>query len=110
MVLRGPSGCGKTTLLRCLERYYPHTSGRVSFLGRDLDQYSQAELSELLYYVPQSAFFSGTVRENLVYGLERDCTDTELLDVLEKVCLAGNFKGALGEKEANILERSIVSR
>lgn len=108
VALKGPSGCGKTTLIRCLNRYYPYTRGHISFLGRDLDQYSQKELSELLYYVPQSAFFfSGTIRENLIYGLERDCTDSELLDTLEKVCLTGSFKGALGERGQRILERNI---
>lgn len=108
VALKGPSGCGKTTLIRCLDRYYPYTKGHISFLGKDLDQYSQKELSELLYYIPQSTFFfSGTVRENLIYGSERDCTDAELLEVLEKVCLTGSFKGALGEKEQRILERDI---
>lgn len=108
IALKGPSGCGKTTLIRCLNRYYPYSKGHISFLGRDLDQYSQKELSELLYYVPQSTFFfSGTVRENLMYGSEGNCTDRELLDILEKVCLAGSFKGALGEKEPKILERNI---
>lgn len=108
IALKGPSGCGKTTLLRCLTRYYPYRKGHIFFLGKDLDQYSQKELSELLYYIPQSTFFfSGTVRENLIYGLERNCTDPELLDVLEKVCLAGNFKGALAEKGSKILERNI---
>ena len=66
--LVGPSGCGKTTLVRCLDRFYPYIRGSV--------------------HMPQSSFFfSGTIRDNLVYGLERQVSDAELYDVLKKACI-----------------------
>jgi len=88
VALKGASGCGKTTMIRSLTRYYPHTSGRITVFGRELDTYSQKELAEQLFYLPQKAFFfAGTIRENLVYGLNRPATEAELLSALEQACL-----------------------
>ncbi len=96
VALQGVSGCGKTTTVRCLNRYYPYTRGRVTLFGRDLESYSQRELTSLLYYVPQSTFFfAGTVRDNLVYGLDEEFTDGQLLDALRQACLTGDYQGVL---------------
>lgn len=88
--LQGPNGCGKTSLIRSLNRYYPHTQGEITLFGKGQDFYSQKELTDMLYYSPQSSFFiSGTVRENLVYGLERVVSDDELIEALQNVHLIG---------------------
>lgn len=88
VALKGASGCGKTTMIRSLTRYYPHTSGNITVFGRELDTYSQKELTGQLFYLPQQAFFfAGSIRENLVYGLNRGVTETELLSALEQACL-----------------------
>lgn len=90
VALQGPNGCGKTSLIRCLNRYYPHTQGKVSLFGRDQESYSQKELTDLLYYSPQSSFFiAGTIRENLLYGLDRYVSDDELIYALRCVRLVG---------------------
>lgn len=95
VALQGANGCGKTSLIRCLTRYYPHSQGTVSLFGRAQEHYAQKELSELLYYTPQVSFFiAGTVRENLLYGLERSVSDTELMQALRSVCLAGEGHNA----------------
>ena len=86
--LVGPSGCGKTTLVRCLDRFYPYIRGSVHIFGKALEDYTQRELTSDLCYMPQSSFFfSGTIRDNLVYGLERQVSDAELYDVLKKACI-----------------------
>lgn len=86
--LVGPSGCGKTTLVRCLDRFYPYIRGSVQIFGKALEDYTQRELTSDLCYMPQSSFFfSGTIRDNLVYGLERQVSDAELYDVLKKACI-----------------------
>lgn len=88
VALSGESGCGKTTMIRSLTRYYPYTSGAISVFGNDLDMYSQHELTDKLCYLPQKAFFfAGTIRENLVYGIERTVTDEEMRSALRKACL-----------------------
>lgn len=88
VALSGESGCGKTTMIRSLTRYYPYTSGAISVFGNDLDLYSQRELTDKLCYLPQKAFFfAGTIRDNLVYGIERTVTDEEMRSALRKACL-----------------------
>lgn len=90
IALQGPNGCGKTSLIRCLNRYYPHAKGQITLFGRDLESYDQKELAEQVYYSPQrSFFFDGTVRENLMYGIDHMVSDDELIDALEKVHLVG---------------------
>lgn len=90
IALQGANGCGKTSLIRCLNRYYPHTQGTITLFGRPQESYSQKELVDMLYYTPQVSFFiAGTVRENLVYGLDRNVSDFELCNALKKVHLVG---------------------
>lgn len=90
IALQGPNGCGKSSLIKCLNRYYPHSGGKITLFGCPQESYSQEELTKLLYYTPQSAFFiAGTVRDNLLYGVEREVPDEELTEILEKVHLAG---------------------
>lgn len=91
IALQGANGCGKTSLVRCLNRYYPYTQGRITLFGRDQHSYDQKELTDMLYYTPQVSFFiAGTVRENLLYGIERTVSDEELIDALRKVHLVGS--------------------
>lgn len=91
VALQGPNGCGKSSLIRCLNRYYPHTRGKITLFGKEQEAFSQKELTDALYYTPQRSFFiAGTVRENLLYGLERDVDDNELIAALQSVHLAGD--------------------
>lgn len=86
--LRGDSGCGKTTMIRSLTRYYPYISGNIRVFGQDLNDYSQKELTEKLFYMPQKAFFfAGSIRDNLIYGINREVSEVEMMAALEKACL-----------------------
>ena len=76
IALQGPNGCGKSSLVKCLNRYYPHIQGTIRLFGRDQSSFDQKELTSMIYYTPQSSFFiDGTVRENLMYGIEREVSD-----------------------------------
>ena len=95
VALWGANGCGKTSLIRCLNRYYPHTQGKITLFGRAQEDYSQQELTDLLYYSPQrSLFIAGTVRENLLYGLDGPVSDEALIQALRHVRLVGDGHGA----------------
>lgn len=90
IALQGPNGCGKSSLVKCLNRYYPHAQGRITLFGRNQESYDQKELTDAMYYTPQTSFFiAGTVRENLLYGIEREIDDEELIAALKNVNLVG---------------------
>lgn len=103
VALKGSSGCGKTTMIRSLTRYYPVESGQISLFGEDINNFSQKEIANNIFYLPQQPFFfAGTIRDNLVYGLDRDTTEKELIDALRLSCLLE----PLQEKTRNISSKS----
>ena len=65
----GETGAGKSTLVNLVCRLYEPTQGRVLIDGRDARERSQLWLHSSIGYVLQNPhLFSGTVRENLLYG------------------------------------------
>jgi len=70
IALVGPSGCGKSTLAMVLARLYPPTSGKIEVKGKMLPNETSEQWAATIAMVPQRPFiFSGTLRENLLYGL-----------------------------------------
>ena len=65
----GSTGCGKSTLLNLIPRFYDVTGGSVTVDGIDVREMPQAQLHDLLGYVPQKGvLFSGTIDSNLKFG------------------------------------------
>lgn len=80
----GPSGGGKSTVFAILERFYQPTSGKISIGKQDLEAIKIADWRRQIGYVSQdSAVFAGSIRDNLVYGLEKNLSDEELWHGLE---------------------------
>ena len=81
----GETGAGKSTLANLICRFYEPTEGRVLIDGRDARERSQLWLHSAIGYVLQTPhLFSGTVRENLLYG-NPDATEEEIDHALELV-------------------------
>lgn len=84
----GPSGSGKTTLLNLVERLYAPQSGTISIGQDDIRRFSKRSYRAALTYITQeSTMLSGTIRENLVFGVRREVEDAELDQVCEQVNL-----------------------
>lgn len=65
----GETGAGKSTLVNLVCRFFEPTSGRVLIDGKDARDRSQLWLHSAIGYVLQTPhLFSGTIRENLLYG------------------------------------------
>ena len=81
----GETGAGKSTLANLICRFYEPTEGRVLIDGRDARERSQLWLHSAIGYVLQTPhLFSGTVRENLLYG-NPDATEEQIDRALELV-------------------------
>jgi subfamily B ATP-binding cassette protein MsbA len=81
VALVGPSGAGKTTLVQLIPRFYDPTAGRVLANGIDLRDVTIRSLRSQIGIVAQDTIlFSGSVRENIVYG-NPDASDDQLLAV-----------------------------
>lgn len=81
----GETGAGKSTLVNLVCRFFEPTEGRVLIDGRDARERSQLWLHSALGYVLQTPhLFSGTIRENLLYG-NPNATEEEISRALKLV-------------------------
>ena len=81
----GETGAGKSTLVNLVCRFFEPTEGQVLIDGRDARERSVGWLHSHIGYVLQTPhLFSGTVRENLLYGKE-DATDEQLMAACRSV-------------------------
>lgn len=85
--LIGSSGAGKTTVFQLLERFYTPDRGMIRIGGRDISSFPLEEWRRMIGYAPQAPFlFSGTIRENILYGVHRPVTDQELCRAIQDSC------------------------
>ena len=85
--LVGPTGGGKTTTASLMARLYDPTAGSILLDGRDIRSLPPAERARKIGVIPQEPFlFTGTVRDNIVYGNEdyANCSTEQLAAVLVK--------------------------
>ena len=81
----GETGAGKSTLVNLVCRFFEPTEGRVLIDGRDARERSQLWLHSAIGYVLQTPhLFSGTIRENLLYG-NPNATEEQIDRALELV-------------------------
>jgi ATP-binding cassette, subfamily B, bacterial len=79
--LVGPTGGGKTTTASLMARLYDPSKGEILLDSRDIRTYEPEERVKKIGFILQDPFlFTGSVRDNLVYGNElfQDCTNEQL--------------------------------
>ncbi|MGG3987940.1 ABC transporter ATP-binding protein [Bacillus smithii] len=76
----GPSGGGKTTLFALLERFYTPDEGEILLGKTNIEEFHLHSWRRNISYVSQeSPMMSGTIRDNICYGLNRDVSDQEII-------------------------------
>lgn len=80
----GPSGGGKTTIFSLLERFYLPTSGEITIGGQSIQEWALDDWRKGIGYVSQeSPLLSGTIRDNMMYGLTESPTEAAFLQAAE---------------------------
>ncbi|MGM0844787.1 MAG: ABC transporter ATP-binding protein [Bacillota bacterium] len=93
----GPSGGGKTTIFSLIERFYPLNKGDIRVGNSSIEKIPLQEWRESIGYVSQeSPIMSGTIRENICYGLQREVKEEEVIEAA-KQANAFNFVSNLSE-------------
>ncbi|WP_324176637.1 ABC transporter ATP-binding protein [Staphylococcus pseudintermedius] len=76
----GPSGSGKSTLFSLIERMYEIDQGGIYYDGTSIDALSLTDWRRKIGYVMQSnAMMNGTIRDNILYGMDREVPEEELI-------------------------------
>ncbi len=95
--IAGASGCGKTTFIHILLKLIHDYTGEVSLFDKGLQTISREDLADKIAYVPQKPFvFSGTIRDNILYGCRQTVSDKDLLEAARNACILDEIQESLG--------------
>ena len=110
----GPSGAGKSSLLRLFNRLDERTARKISFRGKDLNEFDPCWLRRKIGYLFQIPhMFPNTVKDNLLFvdsSLSEDMMISMLLEVnLQPDFLASNVEIlSVGERQRIALARMLA--
>ncbi|WLR61192.1 ABC transporter ATP-binding protein [Guptibacillus hwajinpoensis] len=102
----GPSGSGKTTTFSLIERFYQPQKGEIALGGKNIHDFSLVSWRKQIGYVSQeSPLIAGTIKENIVYGLEEDVSDEKIEEAAKQAYalpfiqdLPNGFETEIGER------------
>ena len=109
VALVGPTGAGKTTLVKLLMRFYDVNDGSIRINGRDVREFSRADIRARFGMVLQDTWlFNGTIRDNIRYG-RLDASNEEVEAAAKAGCahhfiqtLPGGYDFVINEDASNI--------
>ena len=105
IALVGHTGAGKTSMINILCRFYDVSRGRILIDGHDIRDVTQKSLRSQTGLVLQEPFlFSGTVRENLIYG-NPEATEEDMLKVTRALGIHGFISQLADGYDTEVQER-----
>lgn len=104
--LLGLSGCGKSTVVNLIDRIYEVDGGAITIGGKNISDYVMDSYRRRFGMIPQNVMlFSGSIRENVTFGINRELSDGEITEALDKVGLTGFIEQSGKGLELDIGER-----
>jgi len=103
--IAGASGCGKSTFIKIILKLIHDYSGKIDFFGKNINTLSRAEIANKISYIPQKTYiFSGTIKENVIYGLQEQKSDNDIITALKKANIYDEVKNILGGLNGKVSE------
>lgn len=92
MALCGTSGCGKSSIISLVERFYDCDEGEILYNGHNIKELEPRWYHQQVAIVQQEPIlFSGTIKENILYGLDIEGkSDEELLAMIDEATKGAN--------------------
>ena len=80
----GPNGSGKSTLIKLIDRLYVARNGKI-YLGNEssADVSLKSWRSRFAVVSQDASLFSGTIRENILYGANREVSEEEMMNAVK---------------------------
>jgi ATP-binding cassette subfamily B protein len=94
----GESGAGKSTLISLLIGYRRPVQGRILLDGVNMNELDLRTFRRFISVVPQNVvLFSGTIRQNILYGLDQERADEEHIRKVIRIARVDEFVNELEE-------------
>ena len=93
----GHNGSGKSTLAKLIIGLYVQLKGQIYIFDQEMNDDNVYELRRnlgIIFQNPDNQFIGSTVRDDIAFGLENDCIDTDTMKVL-----VDEFAEKVGMKE-----------
>ena len=97
VALIGHNGSGKSTLAKLIIGLYVQLKGQIYIFDQEMNDDNAYELRRnlgIIFQNPDNQFIGSTVRDDIAFGLENDCIDTDTMKVL-----VDEFAEKVGMKE-----------
>ena len=97
VALIGHNGSGKSTLAKLIIGLYVQLKGQIYIFDQEMNDDNVYELRRnlgIIFQNPDNQFIGSTVRDDIAFGLENDCIDTDTMNVL-----VDEFAEKVGMKE-----------
>ena len=103
--IAGASGCGKSTFVKIILKLIHNYSGTVNIGGKNINSLSRSAIAKKIAYIPQKTYiFSGTIRENIVYGLSEEKSNADINEALRKANMYKEVMDVLGGLDGKVSE------
>ena len=84
LAIIGSTGSGKSTILNLIMRFYDASDGEILIDGVNIKEFKLSALYDKMGYAPQkSSIFSGSVKQNIGYGLDENKQINDVLKALK---------------------------